>query len=105
MAGAPGVGGAARRGEGGGVGGRRQRDEAVGEVGEVPGARAGRGRVEVDDRDRHALAEDEVVRREVVVADDLGGLARRQAPVRGGRIEAGGRVVEAAQERGGGRQD
>ena len=63
-----------------GFDGRGERDEPVGEVREVPGARAGGGGLEVDRADRQPVAEREVVGREVVVADHLGRLARRERP-------------------------
>ncbi len=46
-----------------------ERDDAVGKVGEVPESRAGRGEVPVNDSDDAVAVEDQVVGREVVMAD------------------------------------
>src|SRR4051794_21388225 len=62
------------------VRGIRERDEAVGGVPDVPDARARRGKVEIDDAGELVAFEHEVVRREVVVADDLCRFRRRPMP-------------------------
>ena len=68
--------------------------------GDVPHPGPGAGQVEVDQRDRHAVAEDDVVQVRVVVADQPRREPRRhrQLPRVAGSVERRHRVVVAMQQ-------
>jgi hypothetical protein len=77
---------------GGNVGVRdgHQGNEAVGGVGDVPQTRAGSAEVEVNRADEAPFAKDAVVRRKVVVTDDLVRGRWSKTPTRVGDVEAEG---------------
>ena len=78
-------------------------DKALGRIGHVPYPRSGVGCVEVDDGVRPPVCEDEVVEREVIVADHFVGTGRGlKLPDRAVRGSVPhGRIVVATHEAGG----